>query len=218
MEVSTEDYLKALFHLQEESGPSVKTNALSEKLHISPSAVTDMLKKLAAKKYVTYAPYRGVTLTKEGRAIGCNIVRRHRILELYLHQKLGYSWDQVHAEAEQLEHAASDDLIQKMEAALGFPHFDPHGDPIPRIDGTLPVQSALRLSEGQKGRDYVVMRVSDLDAQFLHHLSGVGVVLQAKIQIKEILSFDRSLIISVGEQTHAISYFTAKHIWVAPEG
>lgn len=215
MEISTENYLKTLFKLQESNLKNIKTNILSEKLQISPPAVSEMLKKLAEKGYIFYAPYQGASLTTKGLQIGRNIVRRHRILEMYLHQKLGYSWDKVHDEAEKLEHAASDTLIQRMEEALDFPEFDPHGDPIPNINGHMPPkQNTLLLAEGKKGSPYTIARVSDLDEAFLLHLDSLGLKLGKTITIKEILTFDHSFVIEINHKTHAISYFTAQHIWI----
>ena len=131
MEVSTEDYLKAIFNLQQVDSGTVKTLAISERLKISPAAVSEMLRKLSDKGLVNHAPYRGVSLTKKGVQSGRNMVRRHRILEMYLYKVLDFPWDQLHEEAERLEHAASDALIDRLEEKLRFPKFDPHGSPIP---------------------------------------------------------------------------------------
>ncbi len=214
MEISTEDYLKAIFNLETVRGTEVKPQAISDKLQITPASVSEMMRKLSDKKLVNYAPYKGVSLTQKGRSIGQNMVRRHRILEMYLHQVLGYTWDKVHEEADRLEHAASDTLIQKMEFALHFPKFDPHGDPIPSIDGQIPKQEGILLSDAKKNKYYQISRVSDFDTQFLAYLEALGLRLHTVIHIKEILSFDQSLIINVGGLTHHVSYVTGQHVWL----
>jgi DtxR family Mn-dependent transcriptional regulator len=193
----------------------VKTHVISERLKVTPAAVSDMLKKLSEKKFISYKPYQGVLLTKTGTAYGRTMVRRHRILEMYLHQKLGFQWDEVHKEAEQLEHAASEKLINKMDEDLGFPKFDPHGDPIPDMNGKMPVSKDLVfLSEAKAGRIYEVVRVSDFDGDFLHFLDDMGLKLHTKIEVNERRSFDQSLLVDVNNVQQTISFYATRHIRV----
>ncbi len=214
-EIRTEDYLKAIFKLQTQDIENVKPHAISEKLGISPAAVSEMLKKLSEKGFISYAPYKGVSLTPKGKSTGRNMVRRHRILELYLHEKLSFGWNTVHQEAEQLEHAASDELINKMEAALGYPKFDPHGDPIPDQEGKVPtLKNAMVLAEGQIGEMYEIVRVSDENGPFLQYLESMTLFLKSVLTIKEKRHFDRSFLIEVNHKEYTLSHFTTSHIWV----
>jgi len=171
---SVEDYAKAIYVLEERHGVA-STNALAERLEISPPAVSAMVKKLAALGYVSHVPYRGVRLTDEGRKVALEVLRHHRLLETYLVEELGVPWDRVHAEAEVLEHVLSEGLEERIAAKLGEPTHDPHGDPIPAADGTVvePETVALdTLSVGERGR---FVRVSDSDPKLLRELAGLGI-------------------------------------------
>jgi len=217
METSLEDYLKAIFKLQEKPDSYVKTQAISAKLQITQAAVSEMIKRLAEKGFVQHTPYRGVCLTKKGLQLGQNIVRRHRILETYLNRVLGFSWDQVHEEAERLEHAASDVLIDKMEEKMRFPQYDPHGDPIPSADGRIPkLPNVLPLSAAHAGIGYEVVRVSDSNKQFLTYLDKLGLKLHCFFHLQDVLSFDKSMVIRINGLTHNISQGSTEHIWVKP--
>ncbi|NBV41181.1 metal-dependent transcriptional regulator [bacterium] len=211
----TENYLKLLYTFQLNADGYIKPLHLSRSLHVTPAAVSDMLKKLADDHYISYVPYKGVRLTNLGIEKGKNMVRRHRILEMYLNQVLKMPWDQVHDEAERLEHASSDELINRMEEALGFPRFDPHGDPIPGKDGTVPTpEKSVPLSRCNAGDLCEVIRVSDSDSSFLHYLGNTGIRLNEVIHIVEIRPFDRSFVIEVNGHKETISKFTADHIFV----
>ncbi len=212
MTISTEDYLKAIFN------GYVKTQAIAEKLDVSPAAVTDMLKRLSEKGYLVYERYRGVTLTKSGLEMAKGMVRRHRILELYLNQVLGFPWDKVHEEAEQLEHAASDALINRMEEVLGFPSVDPHGDPIPSQNGKMPkLKSSVLLSECKVGDRCEIVRVSDSDDQFLHYIDSLGLALKKIVLVSSVRSFDKSMVVDVEGKEQSISQFATQHIWIRKE-
>jgi DtxR family Mn-dependent transcriptional regulator len=212
--ISKEDYLSAIYKHRETDG-TIKANQIAENLSVSNAAVTDMLKKLAKDGYVDYKRYQGIKLTNEGEEYAKNMVRRHRIWEVFLNQIVGVPWDKVHEEAHNLEHSSSDKLINRMEEMLDFPAFDPHGDPIPSKEGVLPKQkknkSLSLLKANEKGK---VVRVNDFDNSFLNYLSRIGVDLGKEIQIKERLEFDRSMLIAINGKELNISNTLAANIFV----
>lgn len=174
LSASIEDYAKAIYVLEERHGVA-STTALADRLEISPPAVSAMVKKLAALGYVTHVPYRGVRLTDEGRRVALEVLRHHRLLETYLVEELGVPWDRVHAEAEVLEHVLSEGLEERIAAKLGEPTHDPHGDPIPALDGTLVEPETVgldALAAGDRGR---FVRVSDSDPKLLRELADLGI-------------------------------------------
>ena len=180
-----EDYLKAIYDIERATaGGSVSTTELAQRLAIAPASVTGMMKRLADQGLIDHEPYRGVRLTSRGRLAALRTLRRHRVIEAYLAQALGYEWDRVHDEAERLEHAASDELVDRMAAAIGEPTVDPHGAPIPTRDGGIAEEFSLRtlddLREGERAR---VMRVSDKDAQRLRYLGSLGIVPGALVEV-----------------------------------
>ena len=214
---SKENYLRTIFRFCNEEG-KIKTAQIAEKLGISNAAVTDMMKKLSREGYVKYERYKDIKLTKLGESFAKNMVRRHRIWELFLNRIVKLSWDKVHAEAENLEHSSSDELIDKMEEMLGFPEFDPHGDPIPDKNGTLPEErKMIPLSTAKAGETVEVIKVNDFDSNFLNYLSGIGIALNKKINVKDILTFDNSMLISVDENEINISDVIATNIFVIGE-
>lgn len=212
--ISKEDYLSAIYKHREIDG-TIKANQIAEKLSISNAAVTDMLKKLANDGFVDYRRYKGIKLTNNGEEYAKNMVRRHRIWEVFLHQIVGMPWDKVHEEAHNLEHGASNELINRMEEMLDFPAFDPHGDPIPSKEGVVPKQKKniplSLLKEKGKGK---VVRVNDFDDGFLNYLSKIGIELDKEIQVKEILEFDHSILIEVNGKETNISSTIAANIFV----
>ena len=214
MSYTTENYLKILYTKQVKD-TFVKASIMAEKLGVSTAAITDMFKKLSQDKLITYSPYKGAKLTKSGRDIGQNMVRRHRIWELYLQEVVGISWDKVHDEAERLEHASSNDLIDRLEKILNYPQFDPHGDPIPGRDGRMPKMSPLiplsKLGIHQKG---AVKRINDHDTPFLTYIKDLGIQLGTQIEVQDIREFDRSRLIIIGEQSVNISEFTAQNMFI----
>jgi len=212
--ISKEDYLSAIYKYREIDG-TIKATRIADKLAISNAAVTDMLKKLASGGFVDYKRYKGIRLTKNGEEYAKNMVRRHRIWEVFLHQIVGMPWDKVHEEAHNLEHGASDELINKMEEMLDFPEFDPHGDPIPDKNGLLPKQRhTIPLSLATKGEAVEVVRVNDFDNSFLKYLSGIGIKLNKKLTIKNVLGFDKSMIISIDNKEVNISSTIAANVFV----
>jgi DtxR family Mn-dependent transcriptional regulator len=189
--ISKEDYLSIIYKNKDASG-KIKANIIADKLQISNAAVTDMLKKLSKDGYIKYEKYKGVDLTEDGEAYAKNMVRRHRIWEVFLHQIVGIPWDKVHDEAHKLEHSASDELINKMEEMLDFPEFDPHGDPIPSKEGIVPKQKkTVPLSLLQENQNGIVVRVNDYDNRFLNYISKIGIELEKEITVKDRFDFDR---------------------------
>ena len=174
-----EDYLKVIYAHTEWQPEPITTGALAARLGLAASSVTEMVKKLVAQGLVSHEPYGAVELTGEGTALALQMVRRHRLIETWLVEHIGYTWDEVHDEAEVLEHAMSDRLLSAIEAQLGHPSRDPHGDPIPRADGTVERPAAVLLAEAPEGG--VVARVSDRDPLLLRHLEAEGIVVDAVV-------------------------------------
>ena len=179
---SVEDYLKAIL-AHAERGETASTSALARSLDVQPASVTGMVKRLAEAELLEHLPYRGVRLTEAGRLEALRILRRHRILETYLTQRLGYSWDEVHDEAERLEHATSDALIERMAAALGFPEHDPHGAPIPSADGVLAESPVQTLADAPCGIPFVVRAVRDDDPEHLVRMEAKGLTPGALVEV-----------------------------------
>jgi DtxR family Mn-dependent transcriptional regulator len=212
--ISIEDYLSAIYKYQNRDG-KIKPNLIAEKLGISNAAVTDMLRKLSKEKYVNYEKYRSINLTEKGKAYARNMVRRHRIWEVFLNQVVGMPWDKVHDEAHRLEHSSSDDLINRMEEMLEFPEYDPHGDPIPSKEGKVPKLrkniSLNLLKEGEKGK---VIRVNDFDEGFLVYIADIGIALNELIEMKAVRNFDKSMLIGVRGKEWNISRKLAENVFV----
>jgi DtxR family transcriptional regulator, Mn-dependent transcriptional regulator len=212
--ISKEDYLSIIFKFQDTSG-EIKPNKIAQKLHISQAAVTDMLKKLAADKYILYKKYKGIHLTRQGEEFARNMVRRHRIWEVFLQKVVGMPWEKVHQEAHRLEHSSSDDLINRLEILLRYPEFDPHGDPIPSKEGKMPKsKKQLPLSDLKGGESVVVIRVNDFDEQFLNYLTVLGISLNEIIRVKEKREFDNSLLVQIKGKPWNISHQLADNIFV----
>jgi len=210
-----EDYLKAIYELERASEPA-ETNAIARMLEIAPASVSGMVRRLAAQGLITHERYRGARLTAAGRRAALRTLRRHRVIEAYLTSALGYSWDRVHDEAERLEHAASDELIDRMAAAIGEPATDPHGAPIPTRDGTLEERSLVPLAALESGETARVERVSDRDAGRLRYLAELGIVPGATVQITAREPFDGPIAIRVQNSSRTIGSALASQILVAP--
>jgi DtxR family Mn-dependent transcriptional regulator len=180
---STEDYLKGVYRLRGKNRRAVSTSDLARHLHIGDGSVTDMLKRLSAKKLLHYVPYQGVTLTEEGSRLAMKTIRRHRLWEMFLVRHLGYGWDEVHEEAERLEHVTSSELEARLDRALGSPALDPHGDPIPTADGELDEPHHRSLAECPPGTRCRVRRVSDADKAVLRYLGTIGLTLDAALVV-----------------------------------
>ncbi len=216
---AAEDYLKAIFELQRDEGQaSVTTSSLAARLGVARASVTGMLKKLAAGKpaLIHYRRYRGVRLTPTGEKAALEVVRHHRLIESYLARELGYAWDEVHPEADRLEHVMSQALEDRMAAVLGDPQADPHGEPIPARDGTLPARPESRLSEMAVGRTAVISRVPDQDAALLRYLAQLGLRPNSRIEVRGQAPFDGPVHVHVagGRATHALSRRVAERVFV----
>jgi DtxR family transcriptional regulator, Mn-dependent transcriptional regulator len=197
-----EDYLKAIYDLELVGAPA-STNDIADRLAISPASVSGMVRRLADQGLVTHEPYRGVRLTGDGRRAALRTLRRHRILECYLTEVLGYPWDRVHAEAERLEHAASEELVERMASALGDPVHDPHGAPIPTRDGRVEESPLRTLAEAAEGEQVRVRRVHDKDPARLRYLAELGIRPGSVIRIVARAPFDGPITLQVDEAGEA---------------
>jgi len=196
-----ENYLKAIYTLSHEAeGEGVTTNSISGHLKNKAATVTDMLKRLGEKKLIDYKPYQGVKLTDKGKRTAVKVIRKHRLWESFLVQKLNFRWDEVHDIAEQLEHINSDELIEKLDAFLGKPKFDPHGDPIPDANGRFFSQKTIPLSELKKKDQVTVCGVSDHSKSFLQFLSNSGLHLGDVLKIEDQNDYDRSLKVKINNK------------------
>lgn len=212
-----EDTLKAICVLEEEGGRA-GTTALARRLGVSGPSITEMLKRLSAAGLVTYEPYRGVALTSEGRKLALRTLRRHRLWEMFLARHLGLQWDEIHEEAERLEHATSDLVEERLDRALGFPRVDPHGDPIPSASGALRRSRLTTLAEAEAGATVVVTRVRDGDREFFREMGRIGIGLNRRIVVRAGARQDGSLRVLVGRREHSVSEVLARRICVAPAG
>jgi DtxR family transcriptional regulator, Mn-dependent transcriptional regulator len=213
--VAVQDYLKAIYELTR-GADAASTSALADRLQIASGSVTGMLKRLAEQGLVEHAPYRGARLTDAGEAQAIGVIRRHRILELFLVQVLGYTWDRVHEEAERLEHAVSDELIDRMAHALGEPTRDPHGAPIPGAGEDFHDRHYPALTDLDLGRPAVLRRVPDEDADALRYLATLELVPGAQIEILERIPYQGSLRIRVGSREQLIGLELARLVQVEP--
>lgn len=211
---SEENYLKAIFHLEKSQPGGVNTNALAEKLETKPSSVSEMVKKLSKKELVKYQKYQGVTLSQKGRETAIEIIRKHRLWEYFLVEKLNFSWTEVHEVAEQLEHINSEKLITELDKFLGFPQKDPHGDPIPDTHGNFQSLEKTLLAELEPGKNGLCVGVKDSSREFLEYLDKNQIALGKKIEVLEREEFDQSMIIKLeGIKLH-ISRTIASNLFV----
>ncbi len=214
MTLSEENYLKTIYHLSALANTAVSTNAIAEKMDTKASSVTDMLKKLAEKNCINYIKYQGVSLTDTGKLAAKMIVRKHRLWETFLVEKLDFAWDEVHELAEQLEHIKSEKLINKLDDFLGNPTEDPHGDPIPDALGRILKIEKQLLSECEKGRIGICVGVKDTSSDFLKYLDKQEIALGSQMEIIEKESFDASLRIRVGTSEITVSQKIASNIYI----
>lgn len=211
----TQDYLKQIWTAQEWSEKKVSTKTLSDALGVSASTASEAIRKLAEQGLVNHAKYGGVTLTDGGRAAALSMVRRHRLLETFLVSELGYGWDEVHDEAEILEHAVSETFLERLDERLGHPERDPHGDPIPQPDGSVPTPDACLLSDIEADRSVVVARISDADPEMLRYFQEVGIAPDARIKVVELRKFLGTVAVRVDEgDTLDLGDIAAQAIWV----
>ena len=214
MTISEENYLKVIYHLSQVSPKGVNTNAIAGTLETKASSVTDMMKKLSEKELVVYKKYQGVTLTEKGFLSAKMIVRKHRLWEVFLVEKLGFAWDEVHEIAEELEHIKSESLINKLDEYLSFPAFDPHGDPIPNESGEIKNVAKLLLSEAESNKDYQCVGVKDSSSEFLQYLDKQNIPLGTVIKVIHKEQFDETLTIQFDKNKINISNKRAKNLFV----
>lgn len=214
MTISEENYIKVIYHLSLVSPKGVNTNAIAGMLDTKASSVTDMLKKLSDKELVSYQKYQGVTLTESGFQSAKMIVRKHRLWEVFLVEKLNFSWDEVHEIAEELEHIKSEALINKLDEFLEFPDFDPHGDPIPNANGEIKKVNKLLLSEAALSVEYKCVGVKDSSSDFLKYLDKQKIALGSKIKVKEKESFDDTLLVEIDSRELTLSNKIANNLYV----
>jgi DtxR family Mn-dependent transcriptional regulator len=212
---ANEDFLKAVYLLQQEHD-RVQTSVLAEALGISAPSTTEMAKKLAKANLIIHEPYRGVHLTAAGERVALEIVRNHRLLELFLVQTLGYSWDEVHEEAEQLEHAVSDRLIQRIAEYLGNPRYDPHGDPIPGPEGDIHARELTPLSDWPVGEKGLVARLRDQSPDMLRYLDEKGLVIAAQVRVLKTDPFEGPLTLLVDGSEQVIGVKVAQYVLITP--
>ena len=198
-----ENYLKAIYHLSQQEG-TISTRKIAQELDSKDSSVTDMLKRLAVKELINYKKYHGVTLTPLGAREALRVIRRHRLWEVFLVDKLNFKWDEVHDLAEQLEHIQSKLLIDRLESFLGNPSLDPHGDPIPDVDGNIIQRPQIVLSKAETGKCLQIIRVKDDSSSFLQYLDNKGIGIGDQVEILEKISFDDSMDLKIrdGKELH----------------
>lgn len=216
--LTVENYVKTIYLIanRRAEGEAVATGELAQALAVSPGTVTGMLKTLSEADLATYTPYEGARLTPAGQRLGLAVLRRHRLVELFLSQTLDMTWDEVHEEAEHLEHAVSDRLVDRIDAFLGHPAADPHGDPIPRADLSLPEPTGMPLPHLPRGHRFKLVRVVDQDPAFLRYLSECGLDLGTEGQLAENRPEAGALIVRVGDRTIALGLDAAAKVLVAP--
>jgi DtxR family Mn-dependent transcriptional regulator len=211
---SVEDYLKAIYKLEtEEKGAS--TTRIAEALDVSSASATNMVKRLSKMGLVNYQSYKGASLTASGRKIALEIIRHHRLLELYLLEVMGYSWDEVHDEAEKLEHHISEQFEDKIAELLDNPTHDPHGDPIPTKEGIMPEMESEPLTKAEEGHHYLVSRVKNQDPELLRYLEKIGLLPGAKLMIKDKGPFRGPITLKVEDNEQVLGHEVAEHIYIA---
>jgi DtxR family transcriptional regulator, Mn-dependent transcriptional regulator len=208
-----EDYVKAVYEIERDEG-RVATTVLAERMGVSPASATGMIKKLAGLKLVRHIPYQGVVLTRPGRRAALEVLRHHRLLELYLVQALGYPWDLVHDEADRLEHVISEELEERIFESLGRPTRDPHGEPIPAKDGSMPRAIHEPLSSLAEGAVGTISEVSRSSPEMLRYLGERGLVPDAKLKVLEKAPFDGPITVRTGRRSHVLGRELARHIRV----
>ena len=216
LSAASEDYLKVIWTAQEWTDAPVTVSALSAHVGNSPSSVSEAVKKLTAQGLLTHARYGSITLTEEGTREAVGMVRRHRLIETFLVEYLDYGWDEVHDEAEHLEHAVSDKMVNALDRRLGYPVRDPHGDPIPTRDGSFPPLAAVRLSSCEPGSEVAIARVSDTDPELLRYLAGLGLHLDVQVRVLSRQAYAGTLTVTANGEQLELGLPAAQSIWVLP--
>lgn len=220
LSASVEDYLKTIYDLTLEQ-ERASTTEVAERMGVTPASATGMIQRLAdmTPAPVDYQKHRGVSLTAEGEQIALEVIRHHRLLEAFLHEKLGYTWDEVHSEADRLEHVISEELEERISQLLGDPSFDPHGDPIPTREFRMPHRSSSRMSELHPGDRATVQRISDADPRLLIYLASIGMTLNSMVTVRAASPLDGNLHLEIGEQGTPVvlGERVTRQIFVRPE-
>jgi len=212
--LAEENYLKSIYHLSI-NATSVSTNQLAALLNTKASSVTDMLKKLSDKGLINYTPYQGVSLTAAGEKIAVNIIRKHRLWEYFLVEKLDFKWDQVHEMAEEMEHISSNELIDRLDKFMGYPKYDPHGDPIPDCNGLIKIHNLKPVSSIGLNEGGVICGVRDHSKAYLQYLEKQSLVIGKKITVAEIIEFDHSMVLQTEDSRIQISREVANNLLIA---
>ncbi|PKQ26407.1 MAG: metal-dependent transcriptional regulator [Actinobacteria bacterium HGW-Actinobacteria-4] len=214
-----QDYVKVVWNAGEWSDTPVTTKHLAERMGVAASTVSENVRKLSDQGLLEHAPYGAITLTLAGTRHALTMVRKHRLIETYLVERLGYTWDEVHDEAEVLEHACSPRMIDAMDRALGYPTRDPHGDPIPTADGALPTPSATLLAHAAAG-EWQVARISDADPGLLRHLADIGLTLDADVRVLPVPEFEDGVRLHIANRSDPVSLgaAAAHALWLVPRG
>jgi len=197
--LSEENYLKVIYHLDKQGLKKISITAISEALNNNPASVVDMIKKLVEKKLLQYEKSKGVKLTEKGKNIAVQVVRKHRLWEAFLVEKLGYGWDEVHEIAEQLEHVQNTELADRLDKYLGFPQYDPHGDPIPKANGETAITFKTLLADMEIGKTCKVVAVKDTSPSFLQYLKKLEIGIGSKVTLLEKIPYDNSIVIMIGK-------------------
>ena len=212
---SEENYLKTIYNLSESGKNQVSTNSVSKFLKTKPSSVTDMIKKLSAKKLLYHKKYKGTNISSNGKKLAIQIIRKHRLWEVFLFEKLDFKWDEVHKIAEELEHITNEKLIDKLDKYLKYPKIDPHGDPIPNKDGKIDIKPKIKLSNLLINNNCIVSNVNDDDGNLLEYLNKIKIHIGSKIKVFDIIEFDKSIEIEIDSKNKVfISNRVAKNILV----
>ncbi|MCL5127109.1 metal-dependent transcriptional regulator [Algibacter sp. L4_22] len=212
--LTEENYLKAIYHLGKQGENNVSTNAIAQEMETKASSVTDMIKKLSEKEYADYKKYQGVTLTVKGKKIAVNVVRKHRLWEVFLAEKLNFSWDEIHEVAEQLEHIKSEKLIRQLDVFLGHPTHDPHGDPIPDETGQIKNIDKILLAQADVNDVCICVGVKDSSSEFLKYLDKHDIALGTELKITHKEPFDNSVTITINNLEFITSNIIANNIFV----
>lgn len=212
---AVEDYLKTIYEITQTDGRA-STNQIAERMGVTAASVTGMLKRLSANDppLLEYRKHHGVELTEEGERVALEVIRHHRLLELFLHDTLGYAWDEVHAEADRLEHVISEELEERIAQTLGDPRHDPHGDPIPSRELHLPSERLVSLDRLRPGQRAVIQRVRNDDPALLRHLGSMALLPQTELRVLDYSSFDGNLRLQVGEQVYVLGPSVTGQIFV----
>lgn len=209
-----ENYLKAIYKIEEREGKAASTNAVAAAMQTTAASVTDMLKRLAEKGLIAYEKYRGVQLTEPGSQVAVALIRRHRLWEVFLVNKLGFAWDEVHDMAEQLEHVQGDILVTRLDAFLDYPQYDPHGDPIPNAEGRWTFRSQILLADLLPGAQGAISGVEDHSTPFLQYLDQLGLQIGTELMLLERMEYDQSVRLRVNGRELILSEKVSRHLYV----